>query len=94
MDATWSKLGWCLKHLGANFRTKLDHNKFLAKIWFTPNPLGHIQIGIVMVIAINAVCIGVSADQNPDSVLWEVLEFVFFGIYLLAAGRQDEDDKR
>jgi len=23
------------------------------------------------------------ADQNPDSVWWEVLELVFFGIYLL-----------
>ena len=23
------------------------------------------------------------ADQNPDAVLWEVLELVFFGIYFL-----------
>eukprot|EP00434_Breviolum_minutum_P016033 symbB.v1.2.014132.t1/scaffold1024.1/size143406/8 len=41
------------------------------------------DVGIVLVISVNAVCIGVSADQNPDSVWWEVLELVFFGIYLL-----------
>lgn len=41
------------------------------------------DVGIVLVIAINAVCIGISADQNPDAVLWEVLELVFFGIYFL-----------
>eukprot|EP00913_Durusdinium_trenchii_P028122 g26366.t1 len=40
------------------------------------------KVGIVAVIAVNAVCIGVSAD-HPGAVGWEILELVFFGIYFL-----------
>ncbi|CAK9093817.1 unnamed protein product [Durusdinium trenchii] len=40
------------------------------------------DVGIVAVIAVNAVCIGVSAD-HPGAVGWEILELVFFGIYFL-----------
>jgi len=43
------------------------------------------DVGIVLVISVNALIIGVSADNNPDNPLWEVLELVFFTIYLLEA---------
>ncbi|CAJ1405263.1 unnamed protein product [Effrenium voratum] len=42
-----------------------------------------LDVGIVFVISLNALCIGISADQDPDSQFWEVLELVFFGIYTL-----------
>ncbi|CAE7586692.1 Scn1a [Symbiodinium natans] len=41
------------------------------------------DVGIVLVISLNALVIGISADQDPDSPFWEVLELVFFGMYLL-----------
>ncbi|CAJ1337236.1 unnamed protein product [Effrenium voratum] len=40
------------------------------------------DIGIVVVIAVNAIVIGISTDHPENTGLWEILEIVFFVIYL------------
>lgn len=40
------------------------------------------DVGIVIVISLNALVIGISADNPGNAGLWEVLELVFFTIYL------------